>query len=225
MSKRNKRNNVDHRPQIDFAPKTQTQSELFQDLESNDLMVVLGPAGTGKTYTTCVKAAQWLVRGAVKKIVLARANVATGKSLGAIPGNLDEKLAPWTMPMTEVLREHLGSTMFEYCTNKGKIQTVALETIRGRSFRDTFIIVDECQQLTLDEIKAISTRVGEGSTIVFMGDPKQSDLKGQSGISTFMNILDNYNPPNTSIIEFDLDDIVRSDTCANMVRMFHEAGY
>jgi len=85
--------------------------------------------------------------------------------------------------------------------------------------------VDECQQLTLDEIKAISTRVGEGSTIVFMGDPKQSDLKGQSGISTFMNLLDNYNPPNTSIIEFDLDDIVRSDTCANMVRMFHEAGY
>lgn len=216
--------NEDHRPSIDYAPKTQTQSELFHTLDHKDLVVVLGPAGTGKTYTSCMKAAQWISRGAIKNIVLARANVSTGKSLGAIPGTLEEKIAPWTMPMTDVLKEALGGTFYDYCVSKGKIKTVALETIRGRSFQDSFILVDECQQLTLDEIKAIATRVGDGSVLVFMGDPKQTDLHGKSGIGTFLNLLKTHKPPSTDIIEFDLDDIVRSDVCMQMVKMFYSEG-
>lgn len=215
---------VNHRPPIHFQAKTANQDYLWDALDFNDLLVVLGSAGTGKTYTTCMKAAQMLVKGKTKRIILARANVPTGKSLGAIPGDLKDKLEPWTMPMTDVLRGALGKGFYEYLVSKGQIETVALETIRGRSFEDAFILVDECQQLTLDEIKAISTRIGENSTLVFMGDPKQTDLKGGSGISTFLNLIDRYDPEGVDIIQFSVDDIVRSNTCANMVRMFLKAG-
>jgi phosphate starvation-inducible PhoH-like protein len=214
------------RPEIDYAPKTQVQAELFHDLEHNHLLVVLGHAGTGKTFTCCVKAAQWLVRGCIDQIILARANVPTGRSLGAIPGTLQEKLEPWTLPMTDVLKQKLGASFYEYCVSKERIQTVALETIRGRSFDNAFILVDECQQLTMDEIKAISTRVGENSVLVFMGDPQQSDLKNKATpILDYINLIKTYKPNNTSVIEFDLEDIVRSDICADMVRMFYKAGY
>jgi phosphate starvation-inducible PhoH-like protein len=214
------------KPEIDYAPKTQVQAELFHDLDHNNLLVVLGHAGTGKTYTCCVKAAQWLVRGVIDRIILARANVPTGRSLGAIPGTLQEKLEPWTLPMTDVLKEKLGASFYEYLVSKERIQTVALETIRGRSFDNAFILIDECQQLTLDEIKAISTRVGEHSVLVFMGDPQQSDLKHKdSPILKFIDLLKKHKPEKTSIIEFDLDDIVRSDICASMVKMFYLSGY
>ena len=215
---------INHKPQIDYAPKTQQQAELYHQLDQNDIMVVLGPAGTGKTYTCCVKAAQWLVQGKIRSIVLARANVSTGKSLGALPGDLEEKIAPWTMPMTDVLRWTLGGGLYEYSVNKGRIQTQALETIRGRSFDDSFILVDECQQLTLDEIKAIVTRIGEDSVLCLMGDPKQTDLKSQSGITTFLGLINKHKPTRVHATEFGIDDIVRSNACARMVKMFYKEG-
>jgi phosphate starvation-inducible PhoH-like protein len=212
------------KPEIDFAPKTQVQSELFHDLDNNSLIVALGPAGTGKTFTCCTKAAIWLVRGCIQKIVLARANVSTGKSLGAIPGTLEEKLEPWMLPMTDILRQHLQNGFYEYCVRKDKIEVVSLETIRGRSFDHAMILVDEAQQLTLDELKAITTRVGEGSVLVLMGDPKQTDIANKSGLMQFVDLLQRYNPEECSVLEFMMEDIVRSNICANMVRMFYKAG-
>lgn len=212
------------KPQIDFSPKTQQQSELFYQLKKNNLLVALGPAGTGKTFTACTQAAIWLVGGHVDKIVLARANVPTGKSLGAIPGTLEEKLEPWVMPMTDVLRNQMGKAYYEHGVSKGKIETVALETIRGRSFDNAMILIDEAQQLTMDEIKAITTRIGEGSILVLMGDPKQTDITHKTGLISFVDMITKYNVDNTCVVEFALDDIVRSDTCANMVRMFYKEG-
>ena len=212
------------KPQIDFSPKTQQQSELFHQLKQNNLLVALGPAGTGKTFTACTQAAIWLVGGHIDRVVLARANVPTGKSLGAIPGTLEEKLEPWVMPMTDVLRSHMGRAYYEHAVSKGKIETVALETIRGRSFDNAMILIDEAQQLSLEEIKAITTRIGEGSVMVLMGDPKQSDKKGSEALTVISDLLDKHDVPGTCTVEFDLDDIVRSDTCANMVRMFYKEG-
>ena len=210
--------------QINYAPKTAKQAELFHALEHKDLLVVLGAAGTGKTYTCCIKAALWLLKNKIDKIVLARANVPTGRSLGAIKGGLEEKLEPWLMPMTDVLRKTLGGTHYDLCVKRGKIVPVALESIRGRSFDNSFILIDECQQLTIEEIKAITTRVGEGSVLCLMGDPAQTDLKAGSGIKTFLDLIQKEMPENVYLITFGLDDIVRSDTCAAMVRMFYKAG-
>lgn len=212
------------KPQIDFSPKTQQQAELQHQLRNNNLVVALGPAGTGKTFTACTQAAIWLVGGHIDRVVLARANVPTGKSLGAIPGTLEEKLEPWVMPMTDVLRNQMGRAYFEHAVSKGKIETVALETIRGRSFDNAMILIDEAQQLTMDEIKAITTRIGLGSVLVLMGDPKQTDKVNLTGLVNFTEMLSKHNIASTSYVEFDLDDIVRSDTCANMVRMFYKEG-
>lgn len=228
MSKRKERrkseDNSLHKPEIYYAPKTQSQSELYHELDKSNLMVALGPAGTGKTYTCCVKAAQWLSRGAINQIILTRANVPTGKSLGAVPGTLEEKLEPWMLPMTDVLKGALGKGFYEYCVKRERIETVSLETIRGRSFQEAVILVDEAQQLTIDEIKAITTRIGEGSVLILMGDPKQTDLKGRSGLDKFVDLIDKYKPKGCEVVEFDLHDIVRSDTCAQMVRMFYKEG-
>ncbi len=213
-----------NRPEIRYNPKTQSQAELFYDLDHMNLVVALGPAGTGKTYTCCMKAASWLSRGKIHQIILTRANVPTGKSLGAVPGTLEEKLTPWMLPMTDVLRKGLGNGFYEYNVSKKKIETVSIETIRGRSFQDAMVLVDEAQQLTIDEIKAISTRIGEGSVLVLMGDPKQSDLRTRSGLMQFVDLIESYNPQGCSITSFDLNDIVRSDTCAQMVRMFYKEG-
>lgn len=212
------------KPQINFSPKTQQQSELFYQLKQNNLLIALGPAGTGKTFTAVTQAAIWIVGGHIDKIVLARANVPTGKSLGAIPGTLEEKLEPWVLPMTDVLRNQMGRAYYEHAISKGKIETVALETIRGRSFDNAMILIDEAQQLTMEEIKAITTRIGEGSVLVLMGDPKQTDRQGSTGLVAFSHMLAAHDIDKTCVVEFDLDDIVRSDTCANMVRMFYKEG-
>lgn len=209
---------------VQYQPKTQQQAELFHSLGRNNLVVTLGPAGTGKTFTSCAKVAQWYSKGQIENIIMARANVPTGKSLGAIPGTLQEKLEPWTMPMTDALKDLMGKSLFDYGVSKGQIQSVALESIRGRSFNNSAILVDEAQQLTLDEIKAISTRVGEGSVLILMGDPKQTDLRSNTGLTQFINLVDKYDPDGVDVIKFDLDDIVRSDICAQMVRMFYAEG-
>lgn len=210
------------KPQINFAPKTQQQAELHHQLKNNHLVVALGPAGTGKTFTATTQAATWLVGGHIDQIILTRANVPTGKSLGAIPGTLQEKLEPWVMPMADVLRSQMGKAYFDYCVSKGKIDTVALETIRGRSFDNAVILVDEAQQLTMDEIKAITTRIGQNAVLVLMGDPRQSDRATNNGLLRFVDLINKHQPPHCSVAEFGMEDIVRSDTCANMVRMFYK---
>ena len=155
---------------------------------------------------------------------MARANIPTGKSLGAIKGGIEEKLAPWIMPMTDVLQGALGKSYYDYCVKRGRIEPVPLESIRGRSFDNSFILIDECQQLTIEEIKAITTRIGDGSILCLMGDPAQTDLKAGSGIRIFLDLIKKHTPRNATIIEFGLEDIVRSDTCAAMVKLFFKAG-
>ena len=213
-----------NRPEIDFSPKTQQQAELFYQLKHNNLVVALGPAGTGKTYTCCMQAAMWLTNGNTHKIVIARANVPTGRSLGAVPGTLEEKLEPWTMPMTDVLKRALGRSLYEYHISKANIEPVAIETIRGRSFDNAVILIDEAQQLNMDEIKAITTRIGENSVLVLMGDPKQSDIKGNNALLNFVDLIDRHDPDGCIALEFGMEDIVRSDTCAQMVKMFYKEG-
>lgn len=222
--KRISKNNQDSHKQIRFIPKTEKQEFLYNSLERKDLLVVLGSAGTGKTYTCCIKAAQWLIHENIDKIVLARANVPTGRSLGAVKGGMDEKLAQWIMPMTDVLRGALGRSYYDYCIKAGRIEPVALESIRGRSFDNSFILIDECQQLTIEELKAITTRIGEGSVLCLMGDPAQTDLKAGSGISIFLDLITRNMPDSAEVVEFGLEDIVRSDICAAMAKMFYKAG-
>jgi len=160
-----------------IQPKNETQNYLLECIQNNIMTVVIGPAGTGKTYCTGMKAAQLFLKGEFEKIVLTRSNISTGKSLGHFPGTIEEKMEPWVKPIMNVLVDALGSGRAECMQRQKQIEVQPIETIRGTSFNNSIVIVDEAQNLTIDEIKAITTRIGDGTKLILLGDPAQSDLK------------------------------------------------
>jgi phosphate starvation-inducible protein PhoH and related proteins len=201
-----------------IQPKNKNQQRLLKAIDDHPIVVTLGAAGVGKTYCAASKVAQLFTTGRYENIILTRSNVPTGRSLGYFPGDINEKLTPWLMPMISVLKQQFGFK-YDYLANKGSIQLQPLETIRGRSFQDSLILVDECQNLTIDEIKAITTRLGENSKMILMGDATQSDIDKGSNIIKFCSICERNNIE-IPIIKFTVDDIVRSDIVGSLVRMF-----
>jgi phosphate starvation-inducible PhoH-like protein len=164
-------------------------------------------------------AVQKLLRDEINQIIISRPNISTGKSLGSFPGDVGEKMAPWLAPILTVLKKGLGAADYECRLNKS-ILIQPLETIRGQSFDDSFVIVDESQNLEMEEIKAIVTRLGENCTLALIGDPNQSDIKNGTSLSRFVNMC-NQGDVDVPLIEFTIDDIVRSDICAQMIKLFH----
>jgi phosphate starvation-inducible PhoH-like protein len=203
-----------------FVPKSAKQEDLAQYYHTHQLVCGIGVAGSGKTYTTGMIAARMLVEGRVKQIVLTRPNVPTGRTLGHFPGDIKDKLAPWLAPITNVLKEGLGVATFEKMLDT-QILIQPLETIRGMSFEDSFVIIDESQNLSLEEIKAVSTRIGEGTVMALIGDPNQSDVKKGTDLTRFVAMC-NRNDIEVPTVEFTVDDCVRSDICGDLIRMFHK---
>ena len=210
---------------FNVLPKNDKQDRLIRSIKKYPITVTMGCAGTGKTYCsagTVAKLFQFSPNG-YDKIVLTRANVPTGKTLGHFPGTVEEKMTPWLMPMLEVLKKAFGKGKFEYMLNKGQIEIQPIETIRGRSYENALVLVDEAQNLCMDELKAITTRIGENTKLVLMGDPAQSDVKGGRDLVEFT-----YKCKKAGIempvVEFGVNDIVRSDIVADLVKMFIEEG-
>jgi len=202
-----------------LVPRTDNQKALIDALKSSSQVFILGPAGTGKTYVTATYAADLYTLKEIDKIVITRPHVAVGKELGFLKGDLQEKTMPWALPVLDVLEKHLGKGTVETGIKNGNIEMAPLALMRGRSFDNAFIIVDESQNITTHELKMLLTRVGEGSTIVLNGDTQQSDLKEADGLSKVIHLAKKYMLP-VPIIEFGLTDIVRSDICAEWVKVF-----
>lgn len=206
-----------------FTPRTDNQKALWEAMKSNSQVLVLGPAGTGKTYVTATYAADLYTLKEIDKIVITRPHVAVGKDLGFLPGSLEEKTYPWALPVLDVLQKHLGKGAVDTAIKNSNIEMAPLALMRGRSFDNAFIIVDETQNITTHELKMLLTRVGEGSTIVLNGDVQQSDLKEADGLSKIIHLAKKHMLP-VPIIEFGIDDIVRSDICAEWVKVFMKEG-
>jgi phosphate starvation-inducible PhoH-like protein len=206
-------------PLFNIIPKNEKQDILIESIKCSSVVIAMGCAGTGKTFCSAGTVAQLFMKGRYKKIVLTRANVPTGKSLGHFPGDIKEKMTPWLLPMLEVLRKAFGAGKYEYMLNKEQIEIQPIETIRGRSYENALVLVDEAQNLNMDELKAISTRIGENSKLILMGDPAQSDVKEGKDLKRF-GYLCRKHGLNVPVIEFTVDDIVRSDIVADLVRMF-----
>ena len=202
-----------------IVPRTNKQKELISSLKENSQVFILGPAGTGKTYVTATIAADLYTSKEIDKIVITRPHVAVGKELGFLKGDLTEKTMPWALPVLDVLEKHLGKGALETGIKNGNIEMAPLALMRGRSFDNAFIIVDETQNITTHELKMLLTRVGEGSTIVLNGDVQQSDLKESDGLSKVIHLAKKHMLP-VPIIEFGVEDIVRSDICAQWVKVF-----
>ena len=206
-----------------LVPKTDKQAEFIDALKSSSQVLVLGPAGTGKTYVTATYAADLYTTKEIDKIVITRPHVAVGKDIGFLPGTLEEKTYPWALPVLDVLEKHWGKGMLETAIKNGNVEMAPLALMRGRSFENSFIIVDESQNITTHELKMLLTRVGEGSTIVLNGDVQQSDLQGTDGLTKIIHLAKKHMLP-VPVVEFGIDDIIRSDICAQWVKVFMKEG-
>lgn len=202
-----------------IQPKNPTQQYLLECIENSSITVAIGPAGTGKTYCTGMKISQLFLKGDYNRIVLSRANVPTGRTLGFFPGSVQQKMRPWLMPMTDVLKQGLGKGRFEFMEQKNEIEVQPIETIRGRSYDNSLIMVDEAQNLSIEEIKAITTRLGENSKLILSGDPAQSDVERGNNLLYFANMCQKYEI-DIPVVRFTVNDIVRSDIVARLVKMF-----
>lgn len=204
---------------FNIIPKNQKQDKLIRSIKVYPITVTIGCAGTGKTYCSAGTVASLFIKGGYDKIVITRANVPTGKTLGHFPGTIQEKMTPWLLPMLEVFEEAFGKAKYQYMLNKGEIEIQPIETIRGRSYRNSLVLVDEAQNLSIEELKAITTRLGENSKLVLMGDPAQSDVNSGKDLIKFCNLVKKAGIA-LPVIEFYVDDIVRSDIVASLVKMF-----
>lgn len=222
--------------QINILPKTPNQDLLIQAIKTKELVFAKGYAGTGKTYCTMGIAAQKYKSKEIRKIILARPNVSTGPSLGAFPGDVNDKLWKWLAEPIDILKDLLGKGAPECMLKNGSLVLEPLEVIRGRSWDNAFILIDEAQNLTMDELKAITTRIGEGSTMVIAGDATQSDIRRGGSACKDFDVLTNLlqkeaedNPDKFSdlttgfdVIHLGEDDIVRSGIVRDLVRIYNK---
>lgn len=208
---------------IILLPKNKNQELYIKALKDAQQTVVLGPAGTGKTFIAATYAAKLLADKEVSKIVLTRPNVSSGKSIGFFPGTLEEKMAPWLGPVVDVLTKHLGQYKVQDMIKRGVIQVIPFETMRGRSFEDSFVLLDEAQNTTPHEMKMFLTRIGDNSRVVMNGDIQQSDLPSNSGLAKSIEMIKKYDIP-VPIIEFQVQDIVRSQLCKTWIESFIKEG-
>jgi phosphate starvation-inducible PhoH-like protein len=205
-----------------IAALNPTQADYLDALRTSPQVVVLGPAGTGKTWIAATHAADLYRNRCISKIILTRPNVPCGRSLGFFPGSLEDKFAPWAVPVVDAIKDRIGVAAYQIALKRGDIEMVPFEVMRGRSWKEAFVLLDEAQNTTPAEIKTFLTRVGEDCTVVINGDVSQCDLNEASGLSTVLQLIRSRSLP-VPVIEFGLADIVRSGICAMWVRAFEEA--
>lgn len=199
--------------------KTEAQKDLFKALANSSVVAAIGPAGTGKTHCCVGIAADKLKRGEIDKICISRSYEMMGSSAGLLPGTISEKLQPLLMPMLDVLEKRLGRGCLETQLSNKNIEIVPLETLRGRSFDNAVLFIDECQNTTVKEMHSIITRIGENTQLILMGDDRQKDIKGLSGLEWFCDMVDKYEPEGADYVEFSIEDCVRSDICSQFLRI------
>ena len=192
------------------------QQQLMDAIDAQSVVLALGPAGTGKTYLAIAKAVEALEAGKVQRIVLSRPAVEAGESLGFLPGDLQEKLAPYLRPLYDALTERLGTKRLKAMLADGIIEIAPVAYMRGRTLSECFVVIDEAQNCTYTQIKMLLTRLGWRSTMVLTGDPDQTDLlPGISGLADIAAKLEKL--PDVPVVRLAEGDIVRHPLVASML--------
>ena len=196
-------------PKKNIFARTEKQKKYINNLVSSNIIFSLGPAGTGKTYLAVAVAVSKLISGEVKKIILSRPAVEAGENLGFLPGDLKEKIDPYLIPLYDSLYELVGYEKMQKKIEDGTVEIAPLAFMRGRTLKDSFVILDEAQNATDTQIKMFLTRLGKNTTMVVNGDPSQIDLppSKSSGLLKSVNILDNLDE--IKITRFDTTDVQR----------------
>lgn len=203
-------------------PKTIKQKEYVKAIENNDLVFGLGPAGTGKTYLAVALAIVALREKAVSRIILTRPVVEAGENLGFLPGDIQAKVNPYFRPLYDALNEMLDFDKYQKYVEKNIIEVAPLAYMRGRTLNDSFIILDEAQNTTPEQMKMFLTRLGEGSKAVITGDATQIDLphSKKSGLVDIEKILKNIN--SIKFVHFSKHDVVRHDLVQKIVEAYEK---
>ncbi len=200
--------------------RTPNQRRLFEESFKNDLLFAIGPAGTGKTYTAIALAVRALKNKEIKKIILSRPAVEAGENLGFLPGDLKEKIDPYLQPLYDALQDMIPAKKLEEFMKEGVIQIAPLAFMRGRTLSNAFVILDEAQNTTVNQLKMFLTRMGLNAKFIVTGDVTQIDLpkKSNSGLLHAMRILNNIK--SISIIKFNQKDIVRHQLVRDIVAAY-----
>lgn len=198
--------------------QTDNQARYMKAIGTQQLIFGVGPAGTGKTYIAGAMAAMALEDGTADRIIITRPAVEAGEKLGFLPGELEEKFGPYIAAFMGVLNERLGKGKVEYLLKTEKIIASPLAYMRGLTFKNAFIIMDEAQNATPVQMKLFLTRIGNDTTVVVNGDTDQVDIVGPSGLTDAIKKVAFI--PSVSVVQFGLDDVVRSSLCSEIVRAY-----
>tara|TARA_Y100000816_G_scaffold249784_1_gene199490 strand:- start:12 stop:1019 length:1008 start_codon:yes stop_codon:yes gene_type:complete len=224
----NKKSNVQSLGQLIKTPRksviarSEKQSEYIQSLKTNDIVMALGPAGTGKSFLAVSVAITLLMEKKVERVILSRPAVEAGEKLGFLPGDMKEKVDPYLRPLYDALYDLFGFEKIQKKIETGEIEIAPLAFMRGRTLKNCFAILDEAQNATDTQIKMFLTRIGENSKLVVNGDPSQIDLinKAQSGLIRSKEILKHIKE--IKIINFDHTDVVRHPLVSKIIRAYQK---
>jgi phosphate starvation-inducible PhoH-like protein len=235
MSKRVKKRFTSEVKVIDFQPylpqkkqrvvmtaRSQNQKTYLQKLQNEDTSIVfaIGPAGTGKTMLAVMHGIKMFQEGLIDKIIVTRPAVSVDEDLGFLPGDLNEKMAPWTRPIFDVMGEYYKQSDIAEMLKEGVIEISPLAYMRGRTFKNAYIVADEMQNATVNQMKMLLTRLGEGSKMVVTGDLAQADRLSDNGLIDFCNLLANKQTKHIDIVQFDHQDIERHEAVKEVLTIY-----
>tara|TARA_Y100001958_G_C21193037_1_gene520880 strand:- start:35 stop:1039 length:1005 start_codon:yes stop_codon:yes gene_type:complete len=209
-------------PRKSVIARSEKQSDYMKALKENDIIMSLGPAGTGKSFLAVSVGVTMLMEKKIDRVILSRPAVEAGEKLGFLPGDMKEKVDPYLRPLYDALYELFGADKIDKKIESGEIEIAPLAFMRGRTLKNCFAILDEAQNATETQIKMFLTRIGENSKLVVNGDPTQIDLinKSQSGLVNSKNILKHLNE--IKIIEFDHKDVVRHPLVSKIISAYQK---
>lgn len=207
---------------VEILPRNRSQETYILELmdEKKDIVFGIGPAGTGKTMLACQVGVKAFLEGAVDRIVVTRPAVSADEDLGFLPGTLEEKMAPWTRPIFDVFREYFYANEIEGMIKEGVIEISPLAYMRGRTFKDAFIIADEMQNATPNQMKMLLTRIGTGSKMVVTGDLAQADRLKDNGLLDFVNQLKLHESSRITAVYFNQRDIERHEAVKEVLQVY-----
>jgi len=210
---------------VTILPRNKNQEQYVLKLlePSKDIVFGIGPAGTGKTLLAVQVAVKLFKEGKVDKIIVTRPAVSVDEDLGHLPGTLEQKMAPWTRPIFDVLREYFQAKEIEGMIEEGIIEIAPLAYMRGRTFKNSFILADEMQNATPNQMKMLLTRIGEGSRMVVTGDLQQADRMKSNGLLDFTNKVESRDNLNhIGVCTFGTGDVERHEAVKEILDIYGE---
>jgi len=211
--------------EVNIVPRNFHQDDLLGLLENKNINIVfaIGPAGTGKTLISTLVGIRALKKNKINKMVVTRPAVSVDEQHGFLPGTLQEKMAPWTRPIFDVFEEYYTPDQIEYMLNDNKVEIAPLAYMRGRTFKDSYIIADEMQNATDNQMKMLLTRIGDNSKLVVTGDLNQHERGYESnGLKCFMERLQTSGSNRIKMVNFNNQDIERHPVVSEVLRLYNE---